>query len=589
MINLDLRTVPFSRYGSYLVFSLYENSRLAQDGLYLRHIRGGDLDIGLVFRVELIADDRPIPFDCSAGPALLELRSSRGAARVCFAEPDLIRFSVSGGIGVRLTYEPGAYDYVIPVAARSLEVNSFKRERRFRVTALQGEVKALTDWDGLHSKRIAVDATAESASCRLELALEEYATIPRKREQEPGAEHAYQACFDFEACLRRVDSHFDGWLSKALPADEAWSEARELAAYITWSCVVEPDGLLTRPAMYMSKNWMTNIWSWDHCFNAMALARHDPDLAWDQFMIFFDAQDSASGTLPDFLNDRYASWSCCKPPIHGWALDWMMANSDAVTEERMREIYGPLSRWTNWWFECRDYDGDGVPQYNHGNDCGWDNSTAFLAAIPVESPDLCTFLILQMEVLASIAEKLGMEREAHEWSRRAAELLDKMIAHFWSDEKGRFAAMQSGTHEPASGDSLLLFLPILLGSRLPDRVRSSLIAGLKEPNRFLTDNGLATESVSSPYYRADGYWRGPIWAPSTLLLIEGLKASGEAGFAHDLAGRFCRMAASSGMAENYDALTGEGLRDRAFTWTSSVFLICASEIGMKSEKERDHA
>jgi hypothetical protein len=33
----------------------------------------------------------------------------------------------------------------------------------------------------------------------------------------------------------------------------------------------------------------------------------------------------------------------------------------------------------------------------------------------------------------------------------------------------------------------------------------------------------------------------------------------------------------SGMAENFDALTGAGLRDRAFTWTSSVFLILGHE------------
>ena len=37
------------------------------------------------------------------------------------------------------------------------------------------------------------------------------------------------------------------------------------------------------------------------------------------------------------------------------------------------------------------------------------------------------------------------------------------------------------------------------------------------------------------------------------------------------------VAFRSGMAENYDAITGDGLRDRAYTWTSSVFLILAHE------------
>ena len=34
---------------------------------------------------------------------------------------------------------------------------------------------------------------------------------------------------------------------------------------------------------------------------------------------------------------------------------------------------------------------------------------------------------------------------------------------------------------------------------------------------------------------------------------------------------------SSGFAENFDAVTGEGLRDRSYTWTASVFLIMCHE------------
>jgi hypothetical protein len=38
------------------------------------------------------------------------------------------------------------------------------------------------------------------------------------------------------------------------------------------------------------------------------------------------------------------------------------------------------------------------------------------------------------------------------------------------------------------------------------------------------------------------------------------------------------MTEQSGFAENYDALTGEGLRDRAYTWTASTAMILVSEI-----------
>ena len=37
------------------------------------------------------------------------------------------------------------------------------------------------------------------------------------------------------------------------------------------------------------------------------------------------------------------------------------------------------------------------------------------------------------------------------------------------------------------------------------------------------------------------------------------------------------MVSASGFAENFDAVTGEGLRDRAYTWTASAFLVMCHE------------
>ena len=71
--------------------------------------------------------------------------------------------------------------------------------------------------------------------------------------------------------------------------------------------------------MYMSKNGMASIWSWDNCFNALALTAHRPDLAWEQLLVMVDLQDP-SGVLPDLANDRFVSWSFCKPPVYGWTL-----------------------------------------------------------------------------------------------------------------------------------------------------------------------------------------------------------------------------------------------------------------------------
>ncbi len=101
--------------------------------------------------------------------------------------------------------------------------------------------------------------------------------------------------------------------------ESRYCKARDLASYILWSAFVRPEGKLTRNSVYSSKNWMTNIWSWDNCFCALAMVESMPDLALDQLLVFADNQHKA-GAYPDCINDRFSLFSFCKPPIHGWTL-----------------------------------------------------------------------------------------------------------------------------------------------------------------------------------------------------------------------------------------------------------------------------
>lgn len=106
---------------------------------------------------------------------------------------------------------------------------------------------------------------------------------------------------------------------------------------------------------------------------------------------------------------------------------------------------------------------------------------------------------------------------------------------------------------------------------------------------FLTAWGPATENPASPHYEPDGYWRGPIWAPTTYLIWDGLRQQDEAALAHDIARRFCALCETSGMAENFDAITGAGLRDQAFAWTSAVYLLLSASLQSSNpNREPEH-
>ena len=149
-----------------------------------------------------------------------------------------------------------------------------------------------------------------------------------------------------------------------------------------------------------------------------------------------------------------------------------------------------------------------MPQYNHGNDSGWDNCTAFDAGFPLEGPDLSAYLVLQMDALAEVARRLVRPDEAAQWTQEADALLERLMRHSWRGD--RFLAPRSDHHDdaPPQGESLLPFLPLVLGERLPAVARGPLIAGLLAPDRFLSDYGLATEALSSPRHEADGYCAG---------------------------------------------------------------------------------
>ena len=115
-MDIDLRSLPFSRSGAYLAFSLLSETAGRPAGLYLRSVHGGAQAVqqgGRVALVEVTLDGSPVPYQAHVTPAQLDLRTVRGTLSICMAEPQLIR--VRGeGVGLRLTFDSRLGDYAIP-------------------------------------------------------------------------------------------------------------------------------------------------------------------------------------------------------------------------------------------------------------------------------------------------------------------------------------------------------------------------------------------------------------------------------------------------------------------------------------------
>ena len=572
-MNFDIEKIPFSTRGSYIAVSRFKADfcNLGNpEGVFLRSVHGLTYIPNSTMlnrppfcaRIVPAADGRELSYALYADEAEVRMVTERGEIYMCFADEDTLLLGGRGsGLGVDLELIAGNYAYTVGARGqRHIMMNCGPNSRRFLIRRAEGAAAPTRQNAEIYCRKISLRASEDG------IFLAAIEDVPE--EWKPAA-----GIFRYEESRAARQKDFEDFLRTVPSAPAQYEEARRLAAYINWSCIVKKAGLLKRDGMLMAKNWMCNIWSWDHCFNALALSGRNPALAWDQFMLPFDFQGE-SGRIPDCVSDTYAIWNFCKPPVHGWALSKMMRVME-LTALQLSDAYEKLSKWTNWWLVWRDEDGDGICEYHHGCDSGWDNSTAFRKHPVVESPDLAAFLILQMETLSHLALRLGFCGEAAGWTEKADHMLDAMLRHCFAGV--RPIARVSGTHEEVECDSLLLYLPLLLGKKLPADIRESMAAALKD--KFLTPYGLATEAVGSPYYEPDGYWRGPIWAPSTLLLVEGLDRCGEHDLASEIAKRFCDMAAANGFAENFNALTGEGLRDKAYTWTSSVFLTLMEEYG----------
>lgn len=325
--------------------------------------------------------------------------------------------------------------------------------------------------------------------------------------------------------------------------------------------------------MYQSKNYMTAIWSWDNCFGAMAVANDHP-FAIDQLLVFFDYQTDL-GILPDFITEKYPMYAAFKPPIKGLTMQKLNQLSERpYSNEELALVYEPIALHTDFWMTYMDNSGNGVPQYNNSNDC-CDNSPIFQAGYPLESPDLSTHLIIQMDWLSETAKKLGKTKESENWARRADKLTELMIKELWNGE--RFVARNAFTREYCHDcHSFISYIPCMLGDRLPDEIRDKLLHDLKH-NGIVTPFGPASEHHDSPWFIDDGYWRGPVWAPHYFFLVEGLKRMGEFEWARELALNYAEMCLISGFPENFSSVDGRPLRDTGYSWTVDVFFALAHE------------
>ena len=381
----------------------------------------------------------------------------------------------------------------------------------------------------------------------------------------------------FREVLAAAEARWHEWFDRVPPVPETFREQYLYAWWVMGSNIVTANGHLAYDAMTPSKSLYIGIWQWDAYFHAVAYRHVDPVLAQNQIRVML-AEQLDNGMIPDAIYDEgvIAEWPfpkpavVTKPPLAGWAA--LKVHEVYPDLDFLAEIYPRLVRNNNWWFGMHDDDSDGIVQYDHPHSSGADDNPLWDGGMPVESPDINTYVCLQQQALAEMASLLGNPREAAMWRRRAEALARRMVEHFYDDEAGVFWATREG--QPIRTLTIFNLYPLITGL-LDEHTNARLVERLTDPGAFWPRYPIPTVAVSDEKYAPATMWRGPTWINTNYLFAEGLRRTGFDDVARELEQRTLDLVLATGeIYEYYHPETGEGPPSAApiFGWSAALFI-----------------
>jgi len=392
----------------------------------------------------------------------------------------------------------------------------------------------------------------------------------------------------FSISLAAAEARWQAWFSRVPPVEERYRHTYAYAWWIMANNLISPEGSVIYEAMMPSKINYVGLWLWDCALHALAYRHVDPELARNQLRVMLACQ-LPDGMLPDAVYDEGVISEInhpvrarvTKPPILAWAA--LKVHETDPDTNFLQEVYGPLVRWNAWWFSMNDDDADGLAQYNHPYSSGLDDSPLWDYGMPVESPDLNTYLCVQMRSLATMAGVLGLDAESAMWGRRAKAIARRMIEDFWDEDAGLFRALHN--EKPIPVVTPFNLYPLWTG-QLPDAIRDQLIAHLANPGEFWGEYVIPSVARNDPHFDPETMWRGPVWVNINYLLIEALRQVGQHHLARALLEKTLDLVMNQpSIYEYYNSETGQPPAAAAdtFGWTAAVFIDLAIQASRKED------
>lgn len=516
------------------------------------------------------ADGNVLPFTTTTYPHCVEISNANGLYRLVYVDQETLLLTLPAGVhGVRF---------------RASMVDDVQKDRRGGVLRLNRAIRRSIAYTS-DARIVAHDVTSDRDGCIVDIRLACTAEARLLINITPRLGFNRHLP-DAGAAISAAAQRWHDWFAAAPPVAEHFREQYYFAWLVMRTGLISSRFYTTREAMTPSKIHYVGVWHWDAFFHALAYRHVEPKLAQDQIRIVLDHQRD-DGMIPDAIHDEGivthldfpVDADVTKPPLLAWSA-WKLFEMDG-DREFLEEIYEPVVRWNRWWFDQNDTDGDGLPEYQHPFSSGLDDSPLWDDGMPVTAPDLNTYLVLQEEALARIADVIDLPEEAAQWRARAERLAQRMIDHLWDAEAGLFWAKHRG--ERVNVITPFNLFPLITG-RMPAQITDRLLAHFTDPAQFWTNYPVPTVSMSDPKYDPLTMWRGPSWVNINYLLMQGLQRIGQDAVADELRRRtLAMMSGSDDIFEYYHPETAEVPPKAAplFGWSSAIFIEMAIEESRK--------
>ncbi|MDR1590068.1 MAG: hypothetical protein LBS51_07740 [Oscillospiraceae bacterium] len=574
--KLDLTKIPFGRTRSrFMVFeedNADREERRPRPGKVVRqeypvqHEDPNDVDFqrGLYFAVcaqggaaprrrglvdiAPIYGGGPIPYTYTATPSQLRLDTDRGAVRVVLDTSDTMRIA-GKGVGVRLYVK---LPFMSMTSAQRLPSGVVEYNLRsvyagggvFFFKPLKGEITldskfdpALNGPEYIHAEFLP-DENGEFEVAAYSMSPDEWGYIE------------YQ---DIDVCVADAEGEFKSFLEKLSGVDARWQGLKELSAYAMWISYQAKSSTPVMPTL------LSDMIYADMMREGQARAYEQPLYS----MAFADAGEAArlignnlphmqNGMLPAEISDSRPNFRAFPPTFGVAALHLLKTAGGKLSASAAETLYAQLAEHYGWWIGSHSLAADHL-SYNTRDEYGFSASSYSVLPFPLETPDLYAYMILYAEALAELSALVG-DGKRDEWAAASGRLLDTLLT-LWDGDGGRFVCRGAISGRRYESDSLLAYLPVMLGKRLPPDILDALAGRLGDEDAFLSPYGFRSESGKSRSFNAAAEGRGAVDAALQMPVIGGLFDAGATELAVKAAERLLTAMEKFGAR---DCLASEG-------------------------------